>query len=200
MPLVARDDPGERPHADRRAAGRAAAGPRLGRQVAEERRAWPGGRRPTPSASAASGCASAPGERARRRSRRTRERRRIAPRDPERAIGHDPLDVAQVDHDLLDAPLARRVAVGRRAPRARRGTAPAWLLACAGEQVENVAPGGHAGDVSARSSVAVFVGGRAVRAGGHASGLSPAAPGTGLREKGALRYISSPVLLRSRAA
>ena len=68
-----------------------------------------------------------------------RERRRITARNPEGAIGHDPLDVGEMNHHLAHAPLAGGVPVGP----TRLGRVPETgvaLLALAGEKLEHVAP------------------------------------------------------------
>src|ERR1043166_7479417 len=106
VPLVPGDDPGKRPHAYLPAARRAAPERGIGRQVGEERQRGPAhvaqllgevreGARPRPRLRHPGPLVEA------------RERRLVPPRDPERAVGEDPLRVRHVAEDLLERPLPR---------------------------------------------------------------------------------------------
>ena len=110
--------------------------------------------------------------------------------DPERAIGHDPLRVGQVQDDLLHAPLARRVPVGAAGlgnaaePRQR-------FVALPGEEVEDVDAGGRHGRRNRRNTVAYSSGPGAET--GVADtvmvGLSAGGRREGLRKRPALLYL-----------
>ena len=112
MALVSGDHEPERAHADRLAARRPAAPPRIGVERAQQReRRGPRG-------------AQLPDEIGQRAAIElgdgdvgvlveSGQRRRVAARDAQRPVGHDALDVGEMADDFLDAPFAAAIAVHR---------------------------------------------------------------------------------------